>query len=226
MSRPIAGFEYIAPVSPEVSGSNAPANLSRRTLSERPQPRRRGRKRTLLPVILRASMRLFARNGFEQPTLDEVAKAAGVRKATLYSYFDSKSALIDAAVDQWLRELPTFCPTDGALPLRQQLISIGLQLQKLAAHPVTVSLTERLAEKRLSPGQMAAWRSRYDGFEDSLAGLLERHCNCERPRQVAHLFLLLAVGDLRPESAALHAVEPLSMESVVELILRAYPPFR
>jgi len=226
MSRPTAAFEYTAPASFEGSGSNAPANLSRRNLSERPQPRRMGRKRKLLPVILRASMRLFARNGFEQPTLDEVAKAAGVRKATIYSYFDSKSALIDAAVDQWLRELPTFCPTDGGLPLHQQLISIGLQLQKLAAHPVTVSLTERLAGKRLSPRQMAAWRSRFDGFEDNLAELLERHCDCERPRQVAQLFLLLAVGDLRPECAALHVVESLSIESVVELILRAYPPRR
>jgi len=169
-------------------------------------------------------MGLFAQYGFEQPTLDEVAKAAGVRKATLYSYFDSKSALIDAAVDQWLRELPAFCPTDAALPLRQQLISIGLQLQKLATHTVTISLTERLAEKRLSQGQMAAWRSRYDAFEDSLAGLLERHCDCERPRQVAHLFLLLAVGDQRPECAALHVVDPLRIESAVELILRAYPP--
>jgi AcrR family transcriptional regulator len=171
-------------------------------------------------------MGLFARYGFEQPTLDEVAKAAGVRKATLYTYFDSKSALIDAAVDQWLRELPTFCPTDGTLPLRQQLISIGLQLQKLTAHPVTVSLTKRLAEKRLSLGQMAAWRSRYDDFEGSVAGLLECHCDCERPMQVAQLFLLLAVGDLGPECATLHIVDPLRIESVVELILRAYPPCR
>jgi AcrR family transcriptional regulator len=171
-------------------------------------------------------MGLFARYGFEQPTLDEVAKAAGVRKATLYSYFDSKSALIDAAVDQWLRELPTFCPPDGALPLRQQLIGIGLQLQKLAAHPGTVSLTKRLAEKRLSLRQMAAWRSRYDDFEDCLAGLLERHCDCERPRQVAQLFLLLAVGDLPPECASLHIVDPLRIESVVELTLRAYSPCR
>jgi AcrR family transcriptional regulator len=171
-------------------------------------------------------MGLFARHGFEQPTLDEVAKAAGVRKATLYSYFDSKSALIDAAVDQWLRELPSFCATGASLPVRQQLISIGLQLQQLAAHPVTVSLTERLAEKRLSPRQMAAWRSRYDGFEAGLAELLECHCDCESPRQVAQLFLLLAAGDLRPQCATLPSVDPSRIEGVVELILRAHPPCR
>jgi AcrR family transcriptional regulator len=114
-------------------------------------------------------MGLFSQRGFEQPTMDEVATAARVSKATLYSYFDGKSALIDAVIDELLRELPALRSPDGALPLRQQLIDVGLQLQKLAAHPAAVLLTIRLAEQRLSAEQLAAWRRRYEEFETFLA---------------------------------------------------------
>lgn len=177
----------------------------------------------LRPAILRAVMGLFTQRGFEQPTMDEVATAAGVSKATLYSYFDGKSALIDAVIDELLRELPALRSTDGALPLRQQLIDVGLQLQKLAAHPAAVLLTIRLAEQRLSAEQLAAWRRRYEEFETFLAEVLERHCDCERQRQVAQLFLLLVVGDLRSGSATLQIVDLPRIESAVDLILRAYP---
>ena len=110
----------------------------------------------LRPVILRAATELFAQFGFQQPTMDEVAKAAGVRKATLYAYFDSKSALISAVVDRWLCEMPVVSLVDRGIPLRQQLIETGLQLQKLSAHPAAISLTKRLAEWN-RPLQQSNW---------------------------------------------------------------------
>ena len=177
----------------------------------------------LRPVILHAAIGLFARRGFEQPTMDEVATAAGVSKATLYSYFDGKSALLDAVIDELCRELPALCSTDGTLPLRRQLIDVGLQLQELAAHSATVSLTIGFAEQRLSAKQLAAWQRRYEEFESFLTGLLEHHCDCEQPKRVAQLFLLLVVGDLGPESNAQHVADPPRIESAVDLLLRAYP---
>lgn len=167
-------------------------------------------------------MSLFAQRGFEQPTMDEVAEAAGVRKATLYSYFDGRSALIDAVIDTWLHDLPTLRPTNGTLPLRRQLIDVGLQLQDLAAHPAAASLT--LAGQRLSAEQQAAWRRRYEEFERFLSGLLERHRCCEQPRQVAQAFLLLVIGDLRPKFAAPRTVvDTPRVAQAVDLLLRAYP---
>ena len=155
----------------------------------------------------------------------QLASAAGVTKATLYAYFAGKSALVDAVVDHWVREMSFACPMSRQLPLRQQLIDIGLQLQKLASHPPAPSLTRRIAEveQRLSPQQMAAWRSRYAQFEHYLAGLLERHCNCERPSQAARQLMLLAIGDLCGESRDLRVADTARVESAVELILRAYP---
>ena len=156
--------------------------------------------------------------------MDQVAKSAGVRKATLYVYFDGKSALIDAVVTQWLREMP-YRPIVLGLPLRHQLIDIGLQLQKLAAHPATAALTKWIGEVelRLHPQQLSAWRGRYTEFESHLSGLLERHCHCENPGHAAHQFLLLVIGDLRFESAAPRVPDRARIESAVELTLRAYP---
>jgi len=153
--------------------------------------------------------------------MDEVAEAAGVQKATLYSYFDGRSALVDAVIDTWLHELPTLRPTNWALPLRRQLIDVGLQLQDMVAHPAAASLT--LAGQRLSAEQLAAWLGRYEEFERFLSGLLERHRCCEQPRQLAQVFLLLVVGDLRPESAAPRTVDTPRVEQAVDLLLRAYP---
>lgn len=191
-----------------------------------PAARRRGRKRMMLPVILHAATELFARFGFQQPTMDEVAKAAGVRKATLYAYFDSKSALIGAVVDRWLCEIemPVVSLVDRGTPLRQQLIEAGLQLQKVSAHPAAISLTKRLAEVEqcLTARQLDAWQRRYMEFEDFLTGLLERHCGCEHPRRVACQFLILAIGGLDSLPVGPQIADTSRIESAAELILRAY----
>ena len=42
--------------------------------------------------------RLFARNGYDATTMDQVAQAAGVTKPLLYQHFDSKHALYEEIV--------------------------------------------------------------------------------------------------------------------------------
>lgn len=187
-------------------------------------PRRpRGRKRKMHPVILNAAAQLFAQKGFEQPTMDEMAAAAGVQKATLYAYFDGKSALVDAVIDKLLQELPSLQPTDDALPLHEQLVDLGVQLQQLAAHSAALPISLGLAGHRLAPQQLAVWQKRHEEFEGFLAGLLKHHCDCEQPERVAQLFLLLVAGDLRHESAAEHIADTPRIQSAVDLVLRAHP---
>lgn len=50
----------------------------------------------------------FQQNGFNEYTMDEVVKIAGVSKATFYKYFSSKEKLIDAIVEWKVRELSEF----------------------------------------------------------------------------------------------------------------------
>ena len=51
--------------------------------------------------ILEAALRIFARKGFAESTVDEIAVGAGLAKATLYLYFPSKEVLLQKLVDHY-----------------------------------------------------------------------------------------------------------------------------
>ena len=54
--------------------------------------------------ILEASLELFSVQGFEATSISQIADAVGIRKASLYSHFDSKQAILDAIVKEVLQQ--------------------------------------------------------------------------------------------------------------------------
>lgn len=60
------------------------------TVTALPQAIRRGRK---FDQVLDGARRVFLRDGFEGASVDDIAREAGVSKATLYSYFPDKRLL-------------------------------------------------------------------------------------------------------------------------------------
>ena len=46
--------------------------------------------------ILEATLELFSEQGFEATSISQIASAVGIRKASLYSHFESKQAILDA----------------------------------------------------------------------------------------------------------------------------------
>lgn len=48
--------------------------------------------------ILKAAQRLFGQFGLKKVTTDEIAKAAGISKATVYKYYDNKQAIFQDVV--------------------------------------------------------------------------------------------------------------------------------
>ncbi len=61
----------------------------------REKPRARGRK---LEQVLEGAREVFLRDGFEGASVDAIARAAGVSKATLYSYFPDKRSMFTEVV--------------------------------------------------------------------------------------------------------------------------------
>ena len=65
--------------------------------------------------ILEASLDLFSVQGFEATSISQIANAVGIRKASLYSHFENKQAILDAIVkdvlDQYA-EHSIFAKTD------------------------------------------------------------------------------------------------------------------
>ena len=54
--------------------------------------------------ILEASLELFSVQGFEATSVSQIADAVGIRKASLYSHFESKQAILDALVKDVLQQ--------------------------------------------------------------------------------------------------------------------------
>ena len=54
--------------------------------------------------IALAAMQVFADTGFEKTTIDEVARAAGVGKGTVYEYFANKAELIEGCLGSLIGE--------------------------------------------------------------------------------------------------------------------------
>ncbi|MBN2393386.1 MAG: TetR/AcrR family transcriptional regulator [Anaerolineae bacterium] len=50
--------------------------------------------------IIEAATTVFAEKGFDRATMDDIADAVGINKATIYLYFDNKDALILAIAEQ------------------------------------------------------------------------------------------------------------------------------
>jgi AcrR family transcriptional regulator len=62
------------------------------------EQKRRRRKEARPAEIMAAGLQLFSDKGFAATRLEDVADAAGVSKATIYLYFDSKADLFKAIV--------------------------------------------------------------------------------------------------------------------------------
>lgn len=54
--------------------------------------------------ILEAALDLFSVQGFEATSISQIAGAVGIRKASLYSHFESKQAILDALVEDVLQQ--------------------------------------------------------------------------------------------------------------------------
>lgn len=69
--------------------------------------------------ILEASLELFSVQGFEATSVSQIAGAVGIRKASLYSHFESKQAILDALVKDILEQYAAhsiFARTDWENP--------------------------------------------------------------------------------------------------------------
>lgn len=84
--------------------------------------------------ILEAAFRVFGTRGLHGATLDDVARAAGITKGTIYLYFPSKADLFIAMLKSRVNDLmpAVETPEDGrpGPTTRQRLSTLGRQLYR------------------------------------------------------------------------------------------------
>lgn len=135
--------------------------------------------------VLDGARQVFMRDGFEGASVDDIARAAGVSKATLYSYFRDKRLLFsevargeckrqaDAAVAQIDRSAP---PAEVLRQAGRHMLRFFLSPYGLAVYRIAVAESERFPELGRAfylSGPKLAQEAMTDYFaEAAAAGLL------------------------------------------------------
>jgi AcrR family transcriptional regulator len=168
--------------------------------------------------ILGSAYALFFRRGYSRVGVEDIAKAAGITKRTLYSHFDSKDALIgavlqrqhehaQAAIERWAQAL--------AGPLPSAIDRLFAEMANWAAKPRWAGagftrIAMELADLRGHPARLIA-RKHKEAVESRLASALGSR---ETATQLMLLLegtmaMLVISGDRRYAEAAAAAAKQL-----------------
>ena len=192
-------------------------------LSETLNPKRR--------AILAAAADLFMAESFDAVSMDAVARAAGVSKATLYAHFSGKDQLFEAIVAEGCAQMRAHADallSDRDIPLLQALEELGLHWlrfmlrpQARALHRVMIAESGRfpaLAQAFYMAGPLAMqhWLADWLGAEQARGALPP----AADPALAAEQFLSLLRGDLFVR-AKLGLVRPEEEDCLPALAARA-----
>ena len=183
--------------------NRSPADTERAPARVTPEPSRpeAGKRRD----ILDGARRVFFDKGFDGASMDEVAKTAGVSKATIYVYFNSKEDLFEALVhnDRALAAEHLFEVDPAIDDIAGLLRRIGLSFMALMVRPDHIRLVRMvigIAEKFPHIGRNFFEAGPCQGGR-RLADLLRQQARMGRltvpdPEAAAHMFLNMCQGKL------------------------------
>lgn len=189
--------------------------------------------------ILDGARRVFFERGFDAASMNDITRAAGVSKGTIYAYFPSKEALFDALVGfEREEQVERLLALDmESRDVAHVLHDLGVRLVSSMTHPqsvarlrMVVGVAPRFPEigrKFFEAGAMVS-RKRLGDFlkakaEEGLVTLAD-------PYVAARQFLDLVVADMvrriifgLETDLSREAVEANARQAT-EMFLRAYPP--
>jgi AcrR family transcriptional regulator len=159
-------------------------------------PKWRRRKTARPGEILAAALSVFAEKGFAAARLEDIAARAGVSKAALYLYFDTKTDLFRAVVEQSVapdieRMRPLAEQYDGAFDDLLPIV-LGRLAQIAEAAPIGGVAKMVIGESRNFPDLARVW---HDAVVARGVGLITDLVERAQSR-----------GEVRPGDPRLHAV--------------------
>jgi mycofactocin system transcriptional regulator len=135
------------------------------------------------------ALSLFAQQGFDETTVDQIATAAGINKRSFFRYFDSKAGVLwsafDAEVEALRRELAAADPDVSIMDaIRAAVVAVN--------HYQAADVPELRTRMNLigsSPGLSAGASIHYDAWERAVSDFVAK-----RVGQPADSLYPLAVG--------------------------------
>jgi AcrR family transcriptional regulator len=90
--------------------------------------------------IMDGARQVFLSAGFDGASMNDVARAAGVSKGTLYAYFDSKDELFEAIIrGEYAQAAERLCTFNREGDIRSRLTDFGVRLISRMTEPTTLA---------------------------------------------------------------------------------------
>ncbi len=191
-------------------------------------------------AILDAAFVVFARRGYAQACVQEIADEAGVAKPTVYNHLDDKETLFRHVVETMSDTIGTQC-IDAIRHLRDPQDDLPAALIDSARQLLRICATDQARSLRsLTYAQSAVFPDLIDTVQDRTSGrltealsdrfarlMLDKRLRSADPTVAAEQYLALLTGPLysrtRSDSGELAASELDRLaEAAVDTFLRAY----
>ncbi len=87
--------------------------------------------------LLEAALRLFQKQGYDDTTVEEIARAADVAKGTFFNYFESKELILPALARRRFQQLENMLQSDDDRLPADPIPRIKLVLRLVSEDPLT-----------------------------------------------------------------------------------------
>jgi AcrR family transcriptional regulator len=164
-------------------------HVAEKTAEAAPPSRRQENKRRTELALQQAALELFAKNGFDTTTTDEIAERAGVSPRTFFRYFPTKESVLFLGRYDWFQSF-----TEQYLAQPASLTDVEAVLKSLLALAPQLSSRRRsllLYDRAVasSPTLRGGVRDHHQEDMDTLARAIARRRGLTRPDEPS---LLLA----------------------------------
>lgn len=160
-------------------------------------------------IIVEAASRIFAEQGYENTTMDEIAKACSLGKATLYAEFESKEELMNTVIEHYMRDAVTLMKAKADQATDDYLAIIrAIMLERIMGiftratrhfHSVEIMMAARLGNKdKLRFEELKAEETRIIAILLEKAALNHEIAPLENYYKMAQLFRKALAGLFPP----------------------------
>jgi len=178
--------------------------------------------------LLEAAAELFARDGYDATSVEDVAEAAGYSKGAVYYNFSSKTELFDALVTQHIGELVFELETAlaGAQTIEEKLVAAQRVLTERERSKQRHLEFEVFMQAVRDPRVRGTVSGAYQRMRSAVASLIAEQFSQAGvqpplpPDDLATAIMAGALGHGMMRAVDPDAVEPGLLPSVVALLLR------
>lgn len=159
-------------------------------------------------LILEKALELFADKGYEGSSMDDIARAVGIRKASLYSHFDGKesifAAIFEDILDEYAHTIDRLTTTQDGENAAQRLKSLFFEFVLYCRNNLKMYFWDRYfyyPPDFLKEYIGAKTLETQDVFLERICGLMERglaegsiHCQSVRSLSMAYYYMMIGLS--------------------------------